>query len=375
MSARLSAYANSRDNNFNLVRFVAAALVLYSHGFAIALGSGDAEPLRNTVGMTWGLIAVDVFFVTSGFLITSSYFARNNLTVFAWARIMRIYPALLVAVLFCVFVVGLSFTALSASEYLSTAQTYKFLFKNSLLFFGLEYDLPGVFDNNPWKHAVNGSLWTLPYEVRMYAMLAAILFAIGYLQNRLSVIRSPKIILLFIAISAVAANIANHFHPYASVHFVHLFTMFFVGAAYYAWREHVRLSLGLFAVAFASVLIGSLNADVFFVLYVISVPYLTLFIAYVPSGRIRNFNKVGDYSYGVYIYAFPVQQSIAALGPGISVASMILTSFSVTLFLSVLSWHLIEKRCLKLKNSRAAIDRFVRSLRLGSRINWIKRGT
>ena len=373
MSSLLSAHANSRDNNFNLVRFVAAALVLYSHSFAVALGSVDAEPLRSTIGMTWGLIAVDVFFVTSGFLIASSYFARNNLLGFAWARIMRIYPALLVAVIFCVLVVGLSFTTLSAWEYLSTVQTFKFLLKNSLLFFGLEYDLPGVFANNPWQHAVNGSLWTLPYEVRMYALLAAILFAIGYIQNRFSVIRSPKYILLCIAATAAVANIGNHFYTYASVHFVHLFSMFFVGAAYYAWREHVRLSLGLFV--FVSVLIASLNANVFFVLYVIGVPYLTLFIAYVPSGRIRNFNKVGDYSYGVYVYAFPVQQSIAALVPGISVAGMILASFCVTLFLSVLSWHLIEKRCLKLKNSQASVDLFIRSLRLDSRFKRIKRST
>jgi peptidoglycan/LPS O-acetylase OafA/YrhL len=83
MSSLLSSYANSRDNNFNLVRFIAATLVLFSHSFAIAYGSTDAEPLSNIVGMTRGNVAVDVFFVTSGFLITISCFARNNLLVFA----------------------------------------------------------------------------------------------------------------------------------------------------------------------------------------------------------------------------------------------------------------------------------------------------
>jgi len=82
---------------------------------------------------------------------------------------MRIYPALIVAILFCVFVVDLGSTTVTTREYLTSAQTFKFLLKNSTLFFGLEYDLPGVFASNLWKRAVNGSLWTLPYEVKMYA--------------------------------------------------------------------------------------------------------------------------------------------------------------------------------------------------------------
>ena len=77
MSALLSEYTNDRDNNFNLIRFVAASLVLYSHSFALALGTKDAEPLRNSLGMTYGSIAVDIFFITSGFLIASSMFARE----------------------------------------------------------------------------------------------------------------------------------------------------------------------------------------------------------------------------------------------------------------------------------------------------------
>jgi len=135
----------------------------------------------------WGGIALDVFFITSGFLITSSYFSRNNLFLFVWARILRIYPALIVATLFCVFIVGLTFTTLSVWEYLSSGQTLKFFLKNSTLFFGVEGALPGVFANIPWKTTVNGSLWTLPYEITMYLLLAIILFVLGYIQKRLNI--------------------------------------------------------------------------------------------------------------------------------------------------------------------------------------------
>lgn len=373
MSSLLSTYANNRDNNFNLVRFVAAFLVLYSHSFAIALGTADAEPLSRAIGMTWGTIAVDVFFITSGFLITSSYFARNNLSIFAWARVMRIYPALVVSIVFCVFIVGLGATTLSSWEYLTSGQTIKFMLKNSVLFFGLEYDLPGVFTNNPWKDAVNGSLWTLPYEVKMYAMLALILYGIGHLQRRVSVINSPRYFLLGIAIVAAAANIANNFQPFASVQFVHLFSMFFVGAAYYAWRDKVRLSWVFFLLAFIGLLLSSLNTKAFFIFYVISLPFLTLFVAYVPSGAVRKFNNVGDYSYGMYIYAFPVQQSIAAIIPEVSVTVMIASAFSITFICSVLSWHLIEKRCLKMKGSQNVVKHLMRRLGLHSGWKWIGR--
>jgi peptidoglycan/LPS O-acetylase OafA/YrhL len=72
-------------------------------------------------------------------------------------------------------------------------------------------------------------------------------------------------------------------------------------------------------------------------------------MAYVPSGQIRNYNRLGDYSYGLYIWAFPVQQSIAALIPGVSVAYMIVISATVSIILAVISWHLVERRALNLK--------------------------
>lgn len=350
MSRLLSTYAVGRDNNFNLVRFIAAFLVLYSHSFAIVTGSGAAEPLRSTLGMTWGGVAVDIFFITSGFLVTGSYLSRNNFLSFAWARILRIYPALIVAVLFCVLVVGLSFTTVSIWKYLTDWQTVMFFLKNITLFFGIEYDLPGVFYNLPMKIAVNGSLWTLPYEVKMYVILAVFLYVFIYVRGRFGN-DYIKPCLLFVAIAAVFANIINHLYPFVSVIFLHLFSMFVAGSACYIYKNRIYLSSKLFLTIIILLLAASFYPKLFLLIYVLSLPYLVLYISYVPSGVVREFNKVGDYSYGIYIYAFPVQQSMAALIPDISIATMILTSFTLTLFLSVLSWHLIEKRFLEMKNS------------------------
>lgn len=355
MATLLSKYTISRDNNFNLIRFIAALLVLFSHSFALSTGSGDAEPLRAMIGMTWGSVAVDIFFITSGFLITSSYISRNNIIAFVWARFLRIYPALIMAVIFCVFFVGLWFTTLNTWEYLLNPQTHKFILKNSVLFFGVEYQLPGVFNDVPWKNAVNGSLWTLPYEVKMYVILAFVLSIVVYLGKWTTFI-TFKNALFLIGLFSIILYIANHFQPVLPEQFVKLFYMFFIGAAFYVWRDRIRLSSTWFFIALSLLLVSTINKDVCFIFYCFLLPYLIFYVAYVPSGYVRKFNSIGDYSYGIYIYAFPVQQSMAAIIPDISVSTMIAYSFSITLILSVFSWHLIEKRFLRMKGAYIFIE-------------------
>lgn len=352
MSPMLSDYAGSRDNNFNLIRFIAAMLVLYSHSFSLATGMADAEPMRTTLGITWGSIAVDVFFVTSGFLITGSYLSRNNFWRFTWARVLRILPGLLIAVFFCVFVVGLAFTTLPVSEYLAHTQTWKYLIKNSVLLLGIEYRLPGVFETLPWEYAVNGSLWTLPYEVKMYIILAAILLSLERMVRKV-----PGLLrwsLGAIACVAVLCNIANHYFEVVNENATHLFSMFFVGAAFFVWRDKIPMSSGFCALALLSLLVVMPHKEPFFITYLVLLPYLVLFAAFVPAGGIRRFNRLGDYSYGIYIYAFPVQQAVAAMVAGVSVAGMVALSAPLTLLLAFISWHLVEKRFMKLKSLSAS---------------------
>jgi peptidoglycan/LPS O-acetylase OafA/YrhL len=344
---KLSNYSQGRDNNFNLIRIVAALAVLITHSFALAIGSGDAEPFRESLGMTMGSIAVDVFFITSGFLVTSSLLNRQSTIEFIWARILRIFPALLVMLLLTVFALGVFFTSLPLSTYLTSSSTYTYLAKCATLFMGVSYKLPGVFDSNPFKSAVNGSLWTMPHEVRMYAILAIVWIACR-VTPKLRLTAFQFVVIAF-AFSAGIYLLANHFYFHSVNHFPKLFFMFFVGAAFYVLREYIILSHWLFWLFAIGLSVAITHIHVFFVVYVFTIGYILFYLAYVPSGVIRKYNQLGDYSYGVYIYAFPVQQAVAALIPGVSVHQMILFSATITILLAIISWHLLEKRCLSLK--------------------------
>jgi len=356
----LSECTKNRDNNFNLLRFIAAFTVLVTHSFSLLSGNLDDEPMRLFLGMSLGDISVDVFFITSGYLITSSYMNRRNIFAFAWARILRIYPALIVMVTLSVFVLGALLTNLNIIDYFTDSGTYKYYFKNIILFFGVEYHLPGVFQEVPMKGVVNGSLWTLVYEIKMYVILAVILTSIMYLQNMMSKI-TFKNVLLFLGIFSLMVLIFNHFIPLREGSFfvntfIRLFSAFFVGAMFFVWKEHITLSYKWFLLLLSVLILSSLNKDLYFVVYSLTLAYLIFFIVYIPKGSILKFNNFGDYSYGLYIYAFPVMQTLIALYPNIVFIQMIVFSFIISLILSILSWNLVEKKFLKMKNNYQFIE-------------------
>lgn len=344
------------------MRMAAALGVLVSHSYSLAMGHGVLEPLQGILGKTLGEIAVDLFFIISGFLVTGSLYHRKNAIDFIWARVLRVYPALLVMLLLTVFVLGPCITSLPVGEYLASWQVYKYFAKCSTLIAGALYELPGVFTGNPYKNAVNGSLWTMPYEVRMYAILLA-----SWLVFRLMGLYRQKVFeVAIVSVAAIALSVMLGLHLIGreNSHFLRFFYMFFSGSAFYILRGRIRLSgivFWVFAVGLAaSALIGQ---EIFGVVYLFTAAYAWLYLAYAPSGMLRSYNRLGDYSYGVYIYAFPVQQTIAALIPGVSAASTILVAAPITIFLAVLSWKFVERHALSLKGLYASHTRRLMAIR------------
>ncbi len=343
---RLSSFTRGRDNNFNLIRFIAALLVILSHSYPLT--GNPAEPLSVLAGFTFGHLAVDIFFVTSGFLVSASLLKRSELKSFITSRIVRIYPALIVAVAFSAYIIGPLFTSLPLVEYLKSPTTHNFFIHNSLLVVEpIQFSLPGTFEHLPVKNSVNGSLWTLPWEVAMYAALT-FLGIISLLTFKRLHPQFLKVSITSTAVLFTVVYFANHStHLITGPHLPHMIrfaAMFFMGGAYYIYRQNIPLSKHLFSILLALVIISSTSpGNISFFIYSLALPYLLLYLSYIPTGFIRRFNQLGDYSYGLYIYAFPIQQSLVFLRPDIPTTTLFLSAFPLTLFLAMLSWHFVEK--------------------------------
>lgn len=255
--------------------------------------------------------------------------------------------------LLTVFGLGVFFTSLPLRAYLSDSGTYYYLAKCATLISGVSDRLPGVFHDNPYRDSINGSLWSMHYEIQMYAILTVI-WVIVRMIARIPIKLFERLIVTGAAGAGVLFIARHFFYLPVEITFVRLLFMFFSGAAFYVLKKWIILSHSLFRLFVIALLSSAIvNTHAFFLVYTLTIAYVLFYMAYIPSGWIRNYNAVGDYSYGVYIYAFPVQQTVAALIPGVSVSSMLFISAAIALLLGALSWHLLERHALALKRPYA----------------------
>jgi peptidoglycan/LPS O-acetylase OafA/YrhL len=351
-AARLSDYAVGRDNNFNLIRLAAALSVLGGHSVAVLGLPSSREFFFDHLGLSLAEMAVDVFFVTSGFLVTGSLVNRGQVVAYLWARALRIYPAIWAMLVLTVFVLAPALTTLPPAEYFASPKTHDYFIKCATLIGGVRYSLPGVFETNPLHAEFNGSLWTLPIEMRLYCYLAAgwlVLAAAPAIRLKAMSIAAPIAAAAFLVLILRGRLFGAPFNAADTRVF-----MFLYGTTLYLWRDKVPMRRSILFAALACLLAASMNQQAFFVVYVVCLAPFVLHLAYLPKGRIRAFNDWGDCSYGVYIYAFPIQQTLALLFPGMPLAAMIAASGAVTLGVAALSWTLIERRALAMKGDFAA---------------------
>lgn len=343
----------ARANGFNLIRLLAAFSVLYSHSFPL---SGLQEPLAFGK-YTWGLMGVFVFFSASGYLLQQSWLLRPSVQWFVASRMLRIFPGLVGAVVFCTFVLGPLLSSLSVTEYLLSHQTWLFLYTNIIFYiFNWHQHLPGVFANNPLPLAVNGSLWTIPYELAMYAffLLSMTLSGTRYLAGL-------GMVLFFLA-AYITGYWLDPVHPEA------YFTAFSASGlgppllvlggffAVGAFFAHIDTRMFNWFVASLLLVIGYyLSASQWGTLFLwFAVPYVTVAIALTVRSPVPV-NTV-DLSYGMYLYAFPIQQMFSYLG--VAQRSWwvgLLMSLFCTFALAVFSWIVIEKPMLRLKTKLSSL--------------------
>ncbi|NQY68662.1 MAG: acyltransferase [Flavobacteriales bacterium] len=345
----LGDFDGSRKNNFTIVRIVLAWLVLYGHSFVIQKLEGFKDPLNAIFqGSTWvGAIAVDGFFAISGFLVCASIVNRGivNYTI---SRVLRIFPGLIVCVLLSVFVMGPLLTSLSVTDYLADSKTFVYL-KNMTLYYNVQWELPGVFQDSP-NTAINGSLWSLPVEVRCYVLLAVVsLFGVFKHKNISNIIVGGLLVFGY-----------YHFMdlPFVSLRekFSRPAMYFLIGVFFYVNRDKVLLDLRL-AILSLVLVAFSFGQDWFLYVFPISIVYLIFFLIY-RTTYISIDKKLGDISYGIYIYAWPVQQLVAVLLPDQTPVGNTIISSIIVFVLAYLSWNFIEKPSLFLKEKLLNISLF-----------------
>ena len=337
------------ENNFDFLRFLAATFVIISHSFALTLNQTD--PLGNFTGfMTMGSLGVAIFFTISGYLILKSWDRKREPISFFKNRILRIFPGLTCVVLITVFVIGPLVTILSWKNYFLNTETWVY-FNNIIL--NIQFSLPGVFVNNPYPNSVNGSLWTLPIEFCCYILVFILGLFLVY-RNRYNLIIIFAIqSLIFLAFPLQLQKISPPFFPFTNAYQIVLLTLFFsAGMIFYAFKDLIKpdfkISVILFFIFMSTFLFAKVALANF--MMIIFVSYLTMVIAFLPLPHLHLFGKNGDFSYGLYIYAFPIQQTLVFCFKGLSILSLFISSFLCTLFIAILSWNFIENPCLKLKN-------------------------
>ncbi len=344
----------ARRNSFDAVRLFAAFSVFLSHEIGML---GYPEPALGPFGIALSSIALHIFFAVSGYLVFQSLERNPQPGRYLRARLLRIYPGAAVNAVFCV-LLGAAITTLPQAAFWSEHATWAFVTRNVLIVVTpSHFDLPGVFEDARW-HSVNGSIWTIKYEVLCYLVL----LAIGLIGRRLGV--SLRRILLWVAVVLVANDIAYlRFGPIISseaffgrynLFNLSRFLLLFLAGSFYAASEPLSapVRLACFAVPSMLVAIGP-SPEVSRVGFILLLGLLTIEIGKSPLLFSRTYRRVGDISYGFYLYAYPVQNLITSRlsdgSNGLLVASL---SLLATLGLATLSWWLVEKPALRLKLTR-----------------------
>lgn len=352
----LLSHALSRErNNFDLVRLVAALAVVYAHSFVTQLPDGHVDAVTSLVGFDYsGSLGVFAFFLLSGILITASFDRQGSAARFAALRAARIWPPVAAGSLFVVFVLGPLFTTLPLREYFGSGATWSDLNTVTPLFVWSPWTLPGVFDHNPAGNPICQPLWTLTIEVHYYlvVLLAGVL---GLLKNWRGMI-------VAVLLGLVPFLLRPHLHPHFALDIRDLALkpggyaffpepVFLAGMLLYAFRNRVVIS-GWVAIALLCTWFGLRGTPLAQPVFYAAFGYAVLWCGTTPL--LHRFVPRNDYSLGIYIYGFPVQQCIASLWPHLDHLSALLIAVPFVCALAWLSWHCVEKRALAWSRRRLA---------------------
>lgn len=338
-----------RNNNFNLLRLTFAFLVILAHGPELVDGDRHRELLTRVVGtVSFGDVAVDGFFLLSGFLIVKSWERKPELKDYFEKRIRRIYPGFIMAILLSAFL----FAPLGAAN----VRTY-FAELNypGLLLTTLTLHLPHlptVFAGRPYA-LINGALWSIAYEFYCYAIVA-LLGLLGATRQRWIWLALTVVGLAGLPLVNLVNNssLPGH-HPVAN--FMRLFAFFAVGACFCLFKKHILLGSRWAALA-AVALVPLLHFSQLEALARATLgAYAVFCFAFTPIAKLRVFQRLSDVSYGIYLYGWPIQKVLDWYFPGAPLWGLVAATLVLACGFGYASWKLVEAPMLR----RAQVARHV----------------
>lgn len=325
-----------RSNNFDCLRFCLATLVIWSHCYPLS-GREKDWVTRLSGQIDGGSLAVDGFFLLSGFLVTQSWLSYPVLGVFAKKRLLRIVPGLVVAAVFGAIVVGPFAFRGSLAEYFGSPGPW-------LHFLGVGLNrfliIPGTFETNPLPEMMNAPLWSLRYEILCYGLVALIGWVAARAWGTAVVATFATCWMIDLVdppLGAVPMALAR------------LGACFTAGMLFYGFRDRVPYHPALAAVATA-VLLATFLTHGFRLAFPVAGGYVLFFLAFTRGLGVTGFARYGDFSYGLFVLGYPIQQTLVyTLGTEHAPALYFAASFVPTLALAAASWHFVEAPALERK--------------------------
>ncbi|MDZ5650601.1 acyltransferase [Nitrospirillum sp. BR 11828] len=341
---------NKEKNNFNLVRLFAALAVIYAHSHAISPTPGLVDVIAAYTGGVAhsGSIAVDIFFFLSGALVLKSLVETPDLSGFVLKRVMRIYPGLIVCCAIVTFLVAPIFGGQDFFYVFSQSQAWRYFYMNSLAVWN-EHVIPGIFSDHPYQ-GLNGSLWSVTLEVRLYFVLALFgLFGLAVSRKIIQIALFSSILLIAICPGAIPI-LGNNQDTFGNYDFPSHAIIFFIGGLYYLLHDSFKFTKWTLLVSIFLMLLTR-GTPAFPIM--ISTVGITLALLFGTSRVALRFPLQNDLSYGVYLYGWPSQQITRTLfphsGPHLNAA----VAMIIALGLAALSWRLVERPCINLAHALA----------------------
>lgn len=334
IGARLTA-TKGYSSGWDYLRLILAAGVIVVHSLPLSHGIAARWAIPTPL-MMFAQVLLPMFFALSGFLVAASLL-RVPIPNFIGLRVLRIFPALAVEVVLSALILGPLLTPIPMTEYFSNEWFWAY-FKN--VYGDIHYTLPGLFMNNPYPNVVNGSLWTVPFELECYIVLVV-----------LGILRFNRHWALMLMVTIAGSGYLWFNHAEEGIEsFIYgrlLVVYFLAGVTIYSMRSFLPLRIDLFLACAILALAGTLHKELLY-LSPLAVAYCTAWIGLQTPKKVPAVLFSGDYSYGIYLYGFVVQQVFAQLAPSNWIVNSILSLIAVSLF-AAFSWHFIEKPTLKLK--------------------------